>query len=302
MSGTGGGETAVSPRRSDETEVTAQASREGAQVSRDNIAKTLPFLRRYARALSGSQESGDAYVRATLEAALGDAGLLERVGRGRVELYEAFSEIWNSANIEPIGHGRSSAGSAGGTGAAEFEQRVQNRLADVSPIQRQALLLTQLEEFSLAEAGAVLGISADETALLLEQALTEIEQDAVTDVLIIEDEPLISSHIEAIVEEMGHRVVAIAATAARAAVAYAAHQPGLVLADIQLADGSSGLTAVDDILAMGPVPVIFVTAFPEKLLTGARPEPSFLVAKPFREETLRATISQALFFRERVGA
>ena len=223
--------------------------------------------------------------------------MLARIRGGRVELYEAFSEIWNSANVEPIAHGRSGAGS----GAPSFDQPVQHRLAEVSPIQRQALLLTQLEEFSLTEAGTVLGISVEETAVLVAQALADIEQDAVTDVLIIEDEALISSHIESIVEDMGHRVVAIAATAAQAGAAYAAHQPGLVLADIQLADGSSGLTAVDNILAMGPVPVIFVTAFPEKLLTGERPEPSFLVAKPFREETLRATISQALFFREGVG-
>src|SRR5579863_5554596 len=131
MSGTGGGEIAVSPQGRNDAAASAHDVRDG-------IAKALPFLRRYARALSGSQESGDAYVRATLEAALGNADLLARVGRGRVELYEAFSEIWNSANVEPIAHG--------GAGDAPFDQQVQHRLADVSPIQRQALLLTQLEE------------------------------------------------------------------------------------------------------------------------------------------------------------
>ena len=44
------------------------------------------------------------------------------------------------------------------------------------------------------------------------------------------------------------------------------------------------------------VPVIFVTAFPERLLTGTKPEPTFLVRKPFNPEALKAVISQALFF------
>lgn len=74
------------------------------------------------------------------------------------------------------------------------------------------------------------------------------------------------------------------------------HRPGLVLADIRLADGSSGLDAINDILSSFEVPVIFITAYPESLLTGERPEPTFLIAKPFREETVKAVVSQALFF------
>ncbi|MBU2381500.1 MAG: response regulator, partial [Alphaproteobacteria bacterium] len=76
----------------------------------------------------------------------------------------------------------------------------------------------------------------------------------------------------------------------------ARHRPGLVLADIQLADGSSGIDAVKDILKRFDVPVIFITAFPERLLTGERPEPTFLITKPFQPETVKAAISQALFF------
>jgi hypothetical protein len=45
------------------------------------------------------------------------------------------------------------------------------------------------------------------------------------------------------------------------------------------------------------VPVIFITAYPERLLTGLRPEPTFLIAKPFETHTVRAIISQALFFQ-----
>jgi hypothetical protein len=43
-------------------------------------------------------------------------------------------------------------------------------------------------------------------------------------------------------------------------------------------------------------PVIFITAYPERFLTGERPEPAFLIAKPFQPATVSAIASQALFF------
>jgi CheY-like chemotaxis protein len=75
----------------------------------------------------------------------------------------------------------------------------------------------------------------------------------------------------------------------------------MVLADIQLADGSSGLDAVNEMLTSFSVPVIFITAYPERLLTGERPEPAFLITKPFQPETVKAVISQALFFERYAG-
>ena len=54
-----------------------------------------------------------------------------------------------------------------------------------------------------------------------------------------------------------------------------------------------------DILARADLPVIFITAFPERLLTGERPEPTFLITKPFQPETVKAAIGQALFFHPR---
>jgi hypothetical protein len=47
--------------------------------------------------------------------------------------------------------------------------------------------------------------------------------------------------------------------------------------------------------------VIFITAFPERLLTGERPEPTFLITKPFQPETVKAAIGQALFFHPKRG-
>jgi CheY-like chemotaxis protein len=130
----------------------------------------------------------------------------------------------------------------------------------------------------------------------LGQAEGELRNQLATDVLIIEDEPIIGLDLTRLVLELGHRVTGVAATRAEAVALARRAEPGLVLADIRLADGSSGMDAAEDILESFEIPVIFITAFPEHLLTGDRPEPAFLITKPFREEAVKALIGQALFF------
>jgi CheY-like chemotaxis protein len=251
------------------------------------IAANLPFLRRYARALTGSQTNGDAFVRAMLEAALADEALMATLEGGRVALYHAFTKVWASAALEHT---------AAGSAASEHEAGAQARLGVITPPARQALLLTTLEDFTVSEAAAILDRSPAEIATLVADAIAEIDREQTTSVLIIEDEPLIAMQLEDLVSGIGHTICGTAATRTQAREAVAQARPGLVLADIQLADGSSGLDAVDDILATGSIPVIFITAYPERLLTGDRPEPTYLVTKPFQEATVRAAISQALFF------
>lgn len=254
------------------------------------VATNLPFLRRYARALSGSQSTGDAFVRATLEAALEDEELKRSLEEGRLPLYRAFHKVWESAFID------ASPDAARGTPSGSHEAGAQAKLGVVTPLNRQALLLTTLEDFSAAQAGLIMGISTEQVEALVAEAVNEIDREQATSVLIIEDEPLISMQLEDLVISLGHEVSGTAATRTQAVDAVENERPGLVLADIQLADGSSGLDAVDDILAIQSVPVIFITAYPERLLTGDRPEPTYLVTKPFQEKTVRAAISQALFF------
>ncbi|EIZ80648.1 two-component response regulator [Novosphingobium sp. Rr 2-17] len=253
----------------------------------DQIAIQLPYLRRYARALTGSQHSGDAYVRATLEAALADRALRDEIARSRTALYAAFTRIWATSHVEE----HDLIGSDGG-----HEQAAQERLTLIAPTHRQALLLTTVEEFSREETARILDESVEEVDSLVSQAIAEIEGESATRVLIIEDEPLISMQLEGLVTDLGHTVVGTAATHQQALDIFEREPAGLVLADIQLADGSSGIDAVEDLLKFGDVPVIFITAYPERLLTGERPEPTYLVTKPFQEATVRAAISQALFF------
>ena len=252
----------------------------------DQLAGNLPYLRRYARALTGSQAVGDALVRATLEAALADNALKLTLEGGRIPLYRAFNTIWSKAS-----------GEADGSPAATKDGgALRDRLGRITPLSRQALLLTTLEDFSADQAAEIMGIDREQVDDLVRQAIAEIEGETATSVLIIEDEPLISMQLEDLVRSLGHDICGTAATRTQALEVVAQSAPGLVLADIQLADGSSGLDAVEDILAIKSVPVIFITAYPERLLTGDRPEPTYLVTKPFQETTVRAAISQALFF------
>lgn len=244
----------------------------------------LPFLRRYARALTGSQQSGDAYIRACLEALSQDPDLLVEGSSARVTLYRFFHAIWSTTGARLDAGGKVSSSSP------------EARLHKLAPIQRQAFLLTTLEGFTRGEACEILDRSIGELEQLLDAADREIEQQLSTSVMIIEDEPIIAADLANLVEDLGHSFAGNATTRKQAVELARKVRPGLILCDVQLADNSSGIDAVQDILADFDLPVIFITAFPERLLTGERPEPTYLITKPFQDDTVKAAISQALFF------
>lgn len=251
------------------------------------LAPHLPYLRRYARALTGSQASGDAYVRAALSALLaGDQNLVEGVSP-RVGLYRLFHAIWSTASgkLEDATRDKNST-------PATPEARLRGLDAE----KRAALLLTAVEAFSLEETAFIIDKSTDEVERAILDAQRTIDRQLASRVLIIEDEPIIALDLENLVTELGHKVVATAATRDEAVAKAHSERPGLVLADINLGEGGSGIDAVTEILASFDIPVIFITAYPEKLLTGERPEPTYLIAKPFLPETVQATVGQALFF------
>jgi CheY-like chemotaxis protein len=249
------------------------------------LAPHLPYLRRYARALTGGQQSGDAHVRAALTALLaGDQALAEGVPP-RVGLYRLFHAIWQSG----AEHYDELAGDSAG-------KSPEGRLRTLTATKRAALLLTAVEAFSLEEAAFIVDESPEEVEAAILEAQKTIDSQLASRVLIIEDEPIIALDLENLVTELGHKVVAIASTRDEAIAKAHSERPGLVLADINLGEGGSGIDAVSEILSSFDIPVIFITAYPEKLLTGERPEPTYLIAKPFLPETVQATVGQALFF------
>jgi len=252
------------------------------------IAPHLPYLRRFARALAGTQTAGDTYVAATIEVLIEDPTLFDSDLDPRVALHRTFAGLWNSVglNLKP----------EIATGPAN---PVDRKLESITPLPRQAFLLGSVEGFRVPEIAHILGLDMGEVEALIDQAGREIAAQVATDVLVIEDEPMIAMDLESIVEGLGHRVMGVARTHAEAVQATAKEKPGLVLADILLADGSSGLDAVNEMLRSFQVPVIFITAYPDRLLTGERPEPAFLITKPYQPDTVKAIVSQALFFERR---
>lgn len=249
------------------------------------IAANLPYLRRYARALTGNQGTGDRYAVATLEALLEDPQAIVDANSAKIALFRAFHLVWSSAGA-PLGQADT-----------ELSRRAQNHMASLTTNSREALLLYAIEGFGHDEISRIMQIEPDEASRLIEAAKREMLESVTGAVLVIEDEAIIAIDIQGIVIDMGHRVTGIARTRTTAVDLASRDRPDLILADIQLADKSSGIDAVKDILEQfDDVPVIFITAFPERLLTGQRPEPAFLIAKPYTEDQVRSAVSQAMFF------
>jgi CheY-like chemotaxis protein len=248
-----------------------------------SIAPHVPHLRRFARLLTGSQASGDASVARVLEVIAADPGAFPELP-ARLGLYQCYLAVLTRRYRD------------GGPQPGLLGTRATKSLAALTPEARQAFLLVEVEDFSKADAARVLDVSERRIDQLLGDAAAEIGKQIATDVLIIEDEPLIALDLRRVLEALGHRVAGVARTHADAVRLANTSKPGLVIADIRLADGSSGLDAVNEILRSFSVPVVFVSAFPERLATGHGPEPTFLITKPFRDDSVKAIVSQVLFF------
>lgn len=249
------------------------------------IGRNLPYLRRYGRALTGNQSSGDRFAATTLEVILEDLSSITEAAEPKVALFHAFHRVWASAGA-PIGEPDSA-----------LSKRAQGHMLQLTPNSREALLLNVIEGFTLEQIAAIMDLDTDEVANFVEIAVREMEASISGAVLVIEDEAIIALDIVDIVRGVGHRVTGTARTHVEAVALALNDRPDLILADIQLADKSSGIEAVNEILAEFPdTPVIFITAFPERLLTGDRPEPAFLITKPFTEDQLRSAVGQAMFF------
>lgn len=250
----------------------------------DFVAAELPYLRRYARALTGSQKRGDNYTIATLDVISRDRSVVEDAASIKEGLFRCFHSIWITSgrqlDVEEDG----------------LAKKAQDHLARLTANSREVLLLNTIEEFTREEIGRIIDADDSEVSELLDIAIAEIADSAAGSVMIIEDEPIIAADLEDIVSGLGHTVVGIARTRDEAVSLGRSAKPDLILADIQLADNSSGIDAVNDLLSDMTVPVVFITAFPERLLTGDKPEPAFLISKPFKIGQVRSAVSQALFF------
>ncbi|UFN50584.1 response regulator [Roseomonas sp. OT10] len=230
-------------------------------VTQGELVRTLPYARRYARALAGGQERGDRLVAEALKAGLPQVP-------GHLALYAGVT-----AQVAAAGDDADS---------------------PMTIRQRQLLLLTALEDLTLGDAARVVGLPAEDARRELEAARSVLKATAATEVLVIEDEPIIAMDIRQLVEGCGHRVVGMASGESEAVELARSLRPGLILADVNLGPGGDGISAVERILREQSIPVIFVTAYPERLLTAERLEPAFIISKPFEPIALAIATYQAV--------
>lgn len=237
-------------------------------AERQDLIQALPFARRFARALEGNQKQGDQLV------ALALRDMATRKGghdiNTRFRLYRSIIECHRQDN------------------------EALNKPSSLSLTQRLVLLLTSLEEVPLSAVALILDRSESEILAEIAQANDGLRSVAETSVLIIEDEPIIAMDIQDVVQQCGHRIAGVAYTEADAVRIAKETKPGLILADINLGGGGDGMHAVGRIMKDHQAPVIFVTAYPERLLTGEQEEPSFIITKPFEPTTLAITTYQAV--------
>ena len=239
-----------------------------ATTRRDDLIRALPYARRYARALTGSQPRGDLLVAESLRE------LIAAPGDDRTARHGLYNWVTRRFNIGLVDPGEVDGG--------------------LSAQQRQLLLLTALEEVPVEDAAPIVSLEVAQASAELASARARLREAAETDVLIIEDEPIIAMDLEELVQGCGHRVVGVAASEAEAVRIAQQTRPGLILADINLGVGGDGTSAVSRILKHHYAPVIFVTAYPERLLTGEAVEPAFVITKPFEPLTLAIATYQAV--------
>lgn len=249
------------------------------------IENELPYLRRYGRALSGNQTQGDNFAEAALEAILASSEILDRDPSMKVALFSVFQEIWSESKASVF------------VDEAGLAAKAQEHLAKLKSGSRDALLLSSLEQFGLNDVATIMQMDIPKVRRLLDDAYSDMADSMTGRILIIEDDAMIADDIETIVSGMGHEVTGNADTHAAAVAMAMEDEPDLIVADVVLADHTSGAEAARDILrAYDEKPVIFITGHPEQLLTGKRPEPAFLIPKPYIHDQVRTAVSQALFF------
>ncbi len=232
----------------------------------DRIEKLVPYLRRFARAATGDTSTGDACVERVLQQVINfslDASF-EDSEFDRERLFKMLDQELGALN---------------GTHGARA---------------RRALLLIAVENLPNDVVRRILDVSDEELEKMLIIAEADFTSSAATRMLIIEDEPLISAQLKRLAESLGHTVMGIAITADEAVAISQKETPDIVLCDIHLADGSQGTDAIASMALPNDVPVVFVTAYPEKYLSTTNEGPSYLITKPFDSEYLKAVIGHAL--------
>jgi CheY-like chemotaxis protein len=252
-----------------------------ADVRLQAVTKHLPGLCRYAHALAGSRQRGDAYIEICLEVLREDPRWLGRQKTLRLDLFKLLHAVIDRLDGDAMLDADSVPGE---------ENRMRDAVLSLSPERRRLVLLLSFEDLKTADLAYIMGLEETAVKAQLQHAWKDIYQRPQARVLILEDEELIADLISDTVEELGHTVIGVASNERSAVELARAMEPELVLADVRLR-GGSGARAVEAIRGQSNVPVIFITGYPDGVKTGVD---EYVMAKPFRPEDLKQTIAHAL--------
>lgn len=254
------------------------------QNTRHLLREHLPYLRRYARALTGGAATGDALVTRTLEWFMGEGGSAAGAGGEadgtRISLYRQLNRFQDA---EGVPAGRTS------------RHPVEAALYTLDETGRRLYLLVNLEDMPLADAAAVLNLAPENAVERLNHAREQVRARLTAAILIVEDDAIIAYDLAETVRGMGHTVCGNAATMDEALTLAAEHAPTLALMDIRLAEGDNGIEVARELRRQRFLPVIFVTAFPDELGKRGLEHLGPVIPKPFNREQIEQAITRAVF-------
>lgn len=234
-----------------------------AELDEKTLDACLRHLRRHAYALTGHREIGDDLVDQASRELYATAADPPKQPEFSVLLFRLFHEKFNSC--------------------------------EVINLARTALLLHEVEKFGYDDVGRILRISREAAETTVKAAQMARLPFSPRKVLLIEDEAIIAMELTVLVAELGHVVSGVAMTRQQAVEVARADPPDLVVLDIELADGSSGLDAIRAITSVcDEVPVILSTGHPDRLLTDRINAPVCLLTKPSSEDDMRSAIQKAI--------
>jgi DNA-binding LytR/AlgR family response regulator len=118
-----------------------------------------------------------------------------------------------------------------------------------------------------------------------------------TNVLVVEDESIVSKDIQHSLKKLGYNVVGAASTGEKAVELALEMNPDIVLMDIMLKGEMNGIQAADEIRSKINIPVIYLTAYADEgTLSRAKvTEPYGYIIKPFKEIDIHTSIEMAIY-------
>lgn len=116
-------------------------------------------------------------------------------------------------------------------------------------------------------------------------------------ILVAEDNPIHASKMEMLLDEMGYELIGIYPTEEDVLRLFKATQPDILILDIELSQGSDGVTIASKINEIKPTPIIFATSFEDKetMVRALKTDPYAYLIKPVEKPSLQAAIELAIY-------